>query len=418
VADVAHRGADVIRRRHVIYVEGYDPQGAKGYYRMFERGFARFLKIWPLRAQLGPLELESQDFARWSIDAAGPNWQVATRYDFLRQEHIIRANMAEPLWRQIPSALAWAFDYVVSGAIFRVLRASGYFGAVLLYFQGMLLLWLALSLAGGWLIAHVAARYGGLPLLAAIPLGIAAALAILVLLRRLADRWFVVQINNHWPHLCAFARGERTCFDAPVEACAQRLLAAVAANEADEIILIGHSGGGALAPAVMVRALELDPDVGRRGPPVVLLTLGSIAPGAALHPRAEKLRALFARIAVEPSVRWIDCQTRLDVMNFWDFDPVEGIGVQAGPQRCNPLVWNLRLRDMLNDEFINRNRINFFRLHYQFIMANDKRAPYDFFMLVCGPLPVAIWARDPRAALARFADDVALQSGNGLSPTG
>ncbi len=63
------------------------------------------------------------------------------------------------------------------------------------------------------------------------------------------------------------------------------------ANEVDEIVVVGHSGGGALAPAVMVRALELDPDVGRRGPPVVLLTLGSIAPGAALHPRAEKLRS-------------------------------------------------------------------------------------------------------------------------------
>ena len=28
--------ARVIRRRHVIYVEGYDPQGAKGYYRLFD----------------------------------------------------------------------------------------------------------------------------------------------------------------------------------------------------------------------------------------------------------------------------------------------------------------------------------------------------------------------------------------------
>ena len=26
-----------IRRRRVIYVEGYDPQGAKGYYRLFDR---------------------------------------------------------------------------------------------------------------------------------------------------------------------------------------------------------------------------------------------------------------------------------------------------------------------------------------------------------------------------------------------
>ncbi len=288
------------------------------------------------------------------------------------------------------------------------MRASGYFGSVLLYFQTMLLLWLGVSIAGGWLVAHLAARYAGLPLVVTVLIGLAMALVVFVLLRRLAGRWFVIQINNHWPHLCAFARGEPTCFDQPIEACAQRLVAAARANEADEIVVIGHSGGGALAPAVIVRALELDPDVGRRGPPVVLLTLGSIAPGAALHPRAEKLRALFGRLAVEPSVRWIDCQTRLDVMNFWDFDPVAGIGVEIGAARCNPLVWNLRLRDMLTDEFINRNRLDFFRLHYQFIMANDRRAPYDYFMLVCGPLPVATWAEEPHVALGRFAADGAI----------
>ena len=39
-------------------------------------------------------------------------------------------------------------------------------------------------------------------------------------------------------------------------------------------------------------------------------------------------------------------------------------------------------------------------------MANDRRAPYDYFMLVCGPVPVAAWARDPqRAVLAAFAAD-------------
>lgn len=395
----------MISRRHIIYVEGYDPQGAKGYYRLFERGWSRFLKLWPLRGQLGALTVESEDFARWDIELAAPNWQVGTRYDFLRQEHIIRGNMAEPLWRQLPRAMAWAADYILSGALWRVIRASGYFGSVLLYFQSMLLLWLGLSVAGGWLAGLVASRFGGVPLAGNIVIGLGVALAIFVLLRYLALRWFVIQINNHWPHLCAFARGEPTCFDSPIEACAQRLVAAVRANEADEIVVVGHSGGGALAPAVIVRALEIDSEVGRRGPPVVLLTLGSIAPGAALHPRAEKLRGLFGRIAVEPSIRWVDCQTRLDVMNFWDFDPVAGIGVDAGSQRCNPQVWNLRLRDMLKDEFVNRNRLDFFRLHYQFIMANDKRAPYDYFMLVAGPLPITTWAQDPRAALNRFAAD-------------
>src|SRR5690242_16928339 len=109
--------ANVIRRRHVIYVEGYDPQGAEGYYQLFERSWRRFLKIWPLRATLGELKLDSADFAHWDIDAAGPNWRVATRYDFHRQEAMIRANMAEPLWWQIPRALGWAVDYLLSGAL-------------------------------------------------------------------------------------------------------------------------------------------------------------------------------------------------------------------------------------------------------------------------------------------------------------
>jgi hypothetical protein len=198
--------------------------------------------------------------------------------------------------------------------------------------------------------------------------------------------------------LAAVAPGEATCFDAPIEACAHRVVAAARAKEADEIVIIGHSGGGALAPAVIVRALEIDPGVGRHGPPVVLLTLGSIAPGAALHPRAAKLRAVFARLAVEPSITWIDSQSRKDVL-------IGGLGIAAGNECCNPVVWKVRFRDMLTPEFYKRIRLNFFRLHYQFIMANDQRAPYDYFMLVCGPVPVATWARDAHGVLAAFDGD-------------
>jgi hypothetical protein len=419
VADGAIAGAAPaagIRRRRVIYVEGYDPQGAEGYYRLFARSFARFLKVWPLAARLSELEIESQDFAHWTIEAASPNWQVATRYDFLRQEHIIRPNMAGPLWRQIPRALGWAVDYVGSGAIFRVLRASPYFGLVLLYFQLMLIAWMGLSVAGGWLAALALSEMLGLPTLIAALLGAGAAVVIFVLLRRLADRWFVVQINNHWPYLCEFARGEPTCFDPPIEAGARRVIAAIDANDADEVVVVGHSGGGALAPAVLARALELDRDVGRRGPPLILLTLGSIAPGAALHPKAERLRAIFARLAVEPSITWIDSQSRADVMNFWDFDPVEGVGARVEGRRCNPLIWKVRFGDMLSRRFYWRIRFNFFRLHYQFIMASDRRAPYDYFLLVTSPVSVLAWARDPNAVLATFAPDGALAAGRVASP--
>jgi hypothetical protein len=383
----------MIRRRHVFYVEGYDPQGAEGYYAIFQRTWKRFQKIWPFSVKLGPLHLDSELQAHWDIDASGPNWQVSTRYEFLRQEHIIRTNMAQPMWRQVPRALWWAVTDILSGALFRIFRASWRYGLALLYFQSLLLLWLTVSGAAGALLGFVLTRWLGVPVWAAIAAAALAALAVFALLRPLADRWFVVQINNHWPYLREYARGEPSCFDAPIEACARRVVEAAHAHAADELLVIGHSGGGMLAPAVVARALELDPDVGRRGPRLVLLTLGSLMPGAALHPAAVKMRAIIRRLAVEPSIRWIDCQARKDILNFWDFDPVEGIGVHPGPERCNPTVWDVRFRDMLLPDFYRRLRLNLFRMHYQFIMANDMQSPYDYLMLVAGPVPAEEWPK-------------------------
>jgi hypothetical protein len=398
----------VIRRRRVIYVEGYDPQGAEGYHNLFARSWKRFVKNWGFKSRLGELAIESQDFAHWDVEAAGPNWRVETRYDFLRQEHIIRANMAEPMLRQVPRALAWTFDYLVSGTIVRVLFASWEFGLALIHFQLMVVWSLVLSIGGGWLIGRTAVRRFDLLDPVGLLISVIAAVAIFWAMRPLARQWSVIQISNHWPYLCEFARGEATCFDAPIEACAQRVIAAARANDADEIVVIGHSGGGVLAPAVMTRALELDPEVGRRGPPLVLLTLGSIAPGAALHPKAERLRSVFARLAVEPSITWVDVQSRKDALNFWDFDPIGGLGIKLDGERCNPIVWKVRFREMLSYDFYRRLRLNFFRLHYQFIMATDQRAPYDYFMLVAGPVPVVAWAKDPQGTLARFATDGSL----------
>src|SRR5262249_57072944 len=127
------------------------------------RGGTCFRRIGPLRGKVGPLELGAEDLAHGDVERAGPNWGVATRYEFPRQEHMIRANMAEPMTRQIPRALAWAFDYLVSGALLRVLRTSWPFGLVLIYFQMMLIWWLVLSVVGGGLIPYGAPHLLALP---------------------------------------------------------------------------------------------------------------------------------------------------------------------------------------------------------------------------------------------------------------
>ena len=399
----------VIRRRHVIYVEGYDPQGAEGYYGLFSYSFKRFLKNWPIQSNVGELQIDSDDFAHWDIAAAGPNWRVLTRYEFLRQEQMIRANMAQPMWRQVPRALHWILNYLYTGTLFRIYRASHQYGLALTHFQMLLINWLAASALGGWLVASLAERFVPMPEILMFVIGIAAAFGCFALLRPLADKMFVVQINNHWPHLLPYSRGEPSCFDHHVEACAHRLVEAAQANTAEEIVVVGHSGGGVLAPAVVRRALELDAALGTHGPRVVLLTPGSLMPGIGLHRHATRVRADIHRISIEPSILWVDVQARADVLNFYNFDPVEGIGIDAGAWRCNPVIWIVRLRDMLTPEFYRKRRWDLFRMHYQFIMGNDMRAPYEYMMLVCGPVPVEQWAKNAEQTLKRFAPDATYQ---------
>ncbi|MGA8965624.1 MAG: hypothetical protein WB525_14130, partial [Pseudolabrys sp.] len=85
----------MITRRRVIYVSGYDPQGPQGYYALFGSQLKRACALWHTKFVLGPLAIESADIASWTITMGGPNWQVFTRYDFLRCEDIIKANTAE-----------------------------------------------------------------------------------------------------------------------------------------------------------------------------------------------------------------------------------------------------------------------------------------------------------------------------------
>jgi hypothetical protein len=387
----------MIRRRHVIYVEGYDPQGAEGYYRLFDRTCARFQKLWPIKVALGGLQLDDADFAHWPLELSGADWQVTTRYEFLRQERFIRGDMAESMARHIPRALAWILSDCVNGTTFRIFRASWRFGAVLVYFQVLLLAWLVLSALAGFAVAY---------LLPAAPIwraaaGLGVALAVFAALRPLADRWQVVQITNHWPLLRRFARREATWFDQVIEAGARRLVAAAQANETDEVVLIGHSGGCTLGPAIMARALEIDSDLGRHGPHVVLLTLGSNMAAAGLAPSPNRIQDFVRRVAIEPSVTWIECQSRKDILNFWDFDPVAGIGVTV-ETRHNPTIWKVNMKDLVSPEHYGRVRWNFFRVHYQFITANDMPAPYDYVLVVGGPVPVIEWPKHDRDFMAAF----------------
>jgi pimeloyl-ACP methyl ester carboxylesterase len=382
-----------VRRRHVIYVAGYEPRGARGYYKLFERECGRFQRVWPVSLTIQPGDFDSEDFARWLIDVRASNWRVSTTYDFLRLEKFIRSDLAEPMMRHIPHSLGWIIGDLLSGALFRIFRASWRFGLHLLFVQLVLLAWLALPATIGVMVGYVVTDHLGLSTLVGIAASLLAAVASFFVLQPVAGRWGAIQIPSCWVMLRRFARGQAVWLDHVIDAGARRLIAVARENDADELVVVGHSAGGVIASAVIARALEFDPELGRRGPRLVLLTLGSVMPAVALHPAARRMREIVKRLAVEPTLAWIDCKFRKDIMSFLNCDPVEGIGVHVGGRRRNPLTWRVPFKDMLSPEDYRRLRWKFFRVHFQYIMASDRPCAYDYILLVGGPVAIAEWAK-------------------------
>jgi hypothetical protein len=123
-------------------------------------------------------------------------------------------------------------------------------------------------------------------------------------------------------------------------------------------------------------------------------------PIVGFHRVAQGFRDNLRLLAVEPSIDWIDCQSRKDVMNFFPFDPIAGHGIDAGAARRNPTIVPVRFREIIRPEHYNRFRWKFFRVHFQFVMANERPHAYDFFMIVCGPVPLRERVSQPATTLA------------------
>ena len=149
-----------------------------------------------------------------------------------------------------------------------------------------------------------------------------------------------------------------------------------------------------LAVDLVDRMLRIDPDCPET---VVLVTVGSSIPKIGLHRGATRLREALGRVAAS-GLFWVEYQALTDAMNFYKTDPVVACG--AGPR--GPRLRTVRISRMLRRDYYRRIKRNFFRVHNQFVSANDNPAAYDYLMLLCGPVPAREQAAAPDGSATRI----------------
>src|ERR1700744_83727 len=100
-------------------------------------------------------------------------------------------------------------------------------------------------------------RYAALPM----PVAIAAAVAFFVamlgtLLRWLESRTYVLYLMSDTIFTWEFAHRQRPDWEARIEQFAHYLVDCARSNDADELVIVGHSSGSFLGFEILARALE------------------------------------------------------------------------------------------------------------------------------------------------------------------
>jgi hypothetical protein len=429
--------AGMIRRRYVFHASGFDPHDAATQYRRFVREIARSAAIWNVKAQVSapspfppPQAGEERERgalgSHWTATAQAPGWQVVTVFEPLDWSDIVRGELKRPSGRRLCKGLVTFAEFIASGTAWRYFTANWRYGMFFLIPFLNVLLFAALAIWAAYYVgaSTAAALTSTLWGVAAAPA--AAALVFAALMRWPGKRWRVPEALADWIFAREYMLGRHPEMNARIEAFVARVVACARCADVQEIVIAGHSLGATVAVDVLARALARHPALGRRGPKLNLLTVGATIPKLALHPRGAWLRESVRRLAAEPSLTWAEYQARDDFISFHKFDPVKLARIpppspplgarpsrplfdQGTPEQAaltnkageapafpaeakpradgGPIIRRVQIHQMLSGPTLRRLRFSYMRLHYQFVMANERRAAYDYFMLTCGPAP-------------------------------
>ena len=363
-----------VRRRLVLYLSGFDPRGVRYYHQLYRADAAKQANVSGYDIEVSKRERIAPHLLKWDVRHTQDGATVETEYLYCEWDDIVRQ-----FWVKQPIKLAW----VTLTASWRALR-SGVFSntfrwswpagvtatmpaiAILL----LLLLGLSLSVAGYLLVGLVG-------LIAGLALGV----GLLWLAYQLEQKFNLTWVGRILSFHEREEQSRTHSLDNRRDDFGDILKSRLKDQDLDEILVVGHSYGAALAIAIVARALEDMPD---EAPKLSLLTLGQTIMWLAWLPEAKAMRAEIGAVAESDAVDWLDISAPPDGACFALVDPYTAIG-NRDAERRNPKLLNAKFHEIMPEEEFDKQSRNWMRLHFQYIMATAKPAEYDYFAITAGP---------------------------------
>jgi hypothetical protein len=372
---------ELIKKRVVLHFPGFEPLDGKAHRARYERTARQSGKVWGFQAQLGEID-DCHEFAKFDVLASSDLWQTASRVHVFDHDVLVKHLSAKPAVKRIVDGFAACGRIIVDGGLAGYFRHAWRFG--LFFIFPFVLMLLGLMLMATIASAPMGFGLGIWHIVWSLP---AAAGFFVCLFLPFAERFYALHLFADWEMAVALGRMDRPEVDAWLLRCATAAREALL-EDADEYVISSHSMGSSVAAHVVGLLLEKEPEL-FDGKQVVFASLGSAVLQCALLSPARALRARVGRIACCRSVSWLDVHCLTDAIHFYKVPVVAAAGHPGAPQARMQFI---RVKQMLTPEHYKKIKLDFLRVHRQYVLGPDLRATFDFTLLTAGPVPAALVA--------------------------
>jgi len=365
-------------RRTVFYLPGFDPRGAKFYHRLYREQAEKQQSVNGLAINVGK---------RGRIDNAEHQWRVSARdmdggnadvdYHYLAWDDIVRMH-----WVKSPvSVLLGAFRafkvFVLSGGVVRGARLNRYTVITLLYpilfiFFSLILI-ILLSLAT-LLVVPEAYRFGSV-----IPIALLWYFGYPFLVR-IGDRinafWLlrIYLFIDVWVHIGDVKLESR------LDQFAERIAGKLSNSAGEEVVIIGHSVGAILLVPVLARLNQRGVDLTR----LSIITLGHCIPLILELRGASSYESAVKAVAATEGLDWYDFSAARDGASFFGLSPLYR-PERAGEARSSVKCYSARFHTLFSQSDYENLRKDWYRMHFQYLMAADRPGLMDYFRFTASP---------------------------------
>jgi hypothetical protein len=376
--------SSTVAKRHVFYLSGFDPRGARFYHRLYQDESNKQAKLLGSELKVGSRTRIGQYCHLWTINANWNNAQedkqaVRTDYFFLNWDDIVRQYWERNIVKLIWTSISGYIGYMRCGAFSKIGQyyKGPFFSALYPFLYLLVLLMLSIMLAAMSSVIFSGIKQPMFALIVASTIFSACMVAGVKLANKLGVFWLL----RTYLFVNQLGLNNSLMITKRIKHFIELIKEKQQSDPADEILVIGHSVGSIVAVHLMAMYAEQYPNLASK---VKLVTLGQCVPLQSGMPQAKLLHQHLALLQSQHAVQWADFLARADSLAFYSDRKLLDANISFPEMK---IVRFFHLFHPKAYSLIKRNKL---RIHFQYLMATELIGNYDYFTMTAGSLSLNI----------------------------